>query len=150
IMTDEKKRLAFFDGLKRKEEENVKTSNKLVSDGLELLRKGQFAPALQKIKEAEARHPTTLQFLIQVWAEIKAGAHNNKTRINEISKKLDALSGEDRKSSYYCMAAGLVKKCQGDPAAAGFFEKALQMDSMCVEARRELNSLSALGQKREK
>jgi len=150
IMTDEQKRLAFFEDQKRKGTENIKKSNKLAAEGLDLLRKGQFVQALQKVKEAEALHPTSLQFLIQVWAEIKAGAGSNKTRLMEMSRKLDTMPADDRKSAYYFMALGLVKKHMGDASAPGYFEKALQLDSLFVEARRELNSLAAGAPKKEK
>ncbi|NJM09773.1 MAG: response regulator [Bdellovibrionaceae bacterium] len=142
IMTDETKRVLLFEEMKLRSADNIKISNKLAAEGLELLRKGQFGPALQKVKEAEARHPTSLQFLIQVWAEIKAGAYNDKPRLLELSKKLDSMPADDRKSAYYFMALGLVKKSLGDSSASGYFEKALQLDSLFVEARRELNSMN--------
>jgi len=150
VMTDENKRVMFFEDMKRKSADNIKLSNKLAAEGLDLLRKGQFSQALAKVKEAEARHATSLQFLIQVWAEIKAGAHNDKVRLAEISKKLDAMPAEDRKSAYYFMALGLVKRSLGDPASTGYFEKALQMDSQFVEARRELNAMNVKQPKKDK
>ncbi len=150
VMTDESKRVMFFEDMKRRSADNVKKSNKLAAEGLDLLRKGQFGPALAKVKEAESLHPTSLQFLIQVWAEIKAGAASDKPRLLEMSKKLDTMPADDRKSAYYFMALGLVKKCLGDSSAPGFFEKALQLDSLFVEARRELNSLTTSAPKKEK
>lgn len=150
IMTDESKRVLFFEDMKRQNEDNIKISNKLAAEGLELLRKGQFGAALAKVKEAEARHPTSLQFLIQVWAEIKAGAHSDKLRLIEMTKKLDSMPAEDRKSPFYFMALGLVKKSLGDSTAPGYFEKALQLDSLFVEARRELNSMNNSQPKKEK
>jgi tetratricopeptide (TPR) repeat protein len=150
VMTDESKRVMFFEDMKRRNAENIKKSNKLAAEGLDLLRKGQFSQALQKVKEAEALHPTSLQFLIQVWAEIKAGASNDKPRLIEMSKKLDNMPADDRKSAYYFMALGLVKKAMGDASAPGYFEKALQLDSLFVEARRELNAMTASAPKKEK
>lgn len=150
IMTDDSQRVMLFEDLKRQNAEKVKLSNKLAAESLDLLRKGQFQPAFEKAKEAEQAHPTTLQFLILVWAEVKAGAHSNKPRLQDIQKKLESLPPDDRKSAYYFMALGLVKKYLGDPTAAGYFEKALQMDSLFVEARRELNAISQVQPKKEK
>ncbi len=150
VMTDDTKRQALFDDQKRKSNENIKISNKLAAEGLDLLRKGQFTQALQKVQEAESRHPTSLQFLIQVWAEIKAGAASDKPRLLVLSKLLDKMPADDRKSAYYFMALGLVKRSLGDASAPGYFEKALQLDSLFVEARRELNAMTAAVPKKEK
>ncbi len=116
IMSDVKKRETFFEQLKAKSLEDAKKSNKLAAEGLELLRKGQFGQALQKVKEAEALHPTSLQYLIGVWAEIKAGAASDKPRLLEMSRKLDSMPADDRKSAYYFMALGLVKRSLGTQA----------------------------------
>lgn len=147
VMTDENKRVSFLEDQKRKSVENVKKSNKLAAESLDLLRKGQFSQALQKVKEAESLNPTSLQYLIRVWAEIKAGAANDKPRLLEMSRQLDTMPADDRKSAYYFMALGLVKKSMGDASAPGYFEKALQLDSLFVEARRELNAISAAPKK---
>jgi CheY-like chemotaxis protein len=150
MMTDELKRTAFFEDQKVKSAERTKEANKLVAEGLDLLRKGQFHPALAKLKESTAMNPTTLGFLIGVWAEIKCGAGTDKTRLQEMFKKLETLPLDDRKSAYYFMALGLVKRAMGDASAAGYFEKALQMDSLFVEARRELNAMAGAQPKKEK
>jgi FixJ family two-component response regulator len=149
VLTDNEKRAAMFEAKKADQAERTKMSNKITAEGLDLLRKGQFQPALKKLKEAEAMQSSTLQYLIMVWAEIKGGGVN-KTRFQEIMRKLDSLPADDRKSPYYFMALGLVKKGLGDPAAATYFEKVLQLDSLFVEARRELNTLNQTQPKKEK
>lgn len=146
IMTDPAKRTAMFDAHKADKEERGKRSNKLTAEGLDLLRKGQFQTAIAKLKEAEAAQPTTLQFLISVWAEIKAGGAT-KLRLQELNQIIDRLPADDRKSPYYFMALGLVKKGLGDSAAGVYFEKVLQLDNLFVEARRELNSLNGAPKK---
>lgn len=142
VMTDPEKRAEFFEQQKKRNAENIRTSNQLVAEGLESLRRGQFASALEKVKEAGLLHSTPMQSIIRIWAEIKAGAGNDKNRLFDMSKQLDALSADDRKSAYYFMAIGLVKKHMGDSTASGYFEKALQIDPQFVEARRELNTMS--------
>lgn len=149
VMSDDQQRVLFFEDMKRQSAEKTKLSNTMAAQALDMIRKGSFKAALDKVKEAEALHPTTLQFLIQVWAEIKAGAE--KGRIAEISKKLDAVPADDRKSAYYSMAMGLVRKAQGDMlGAVTHFEKAFQTDSSFVEARRELNSLQGPAAQKDK
>ena len=150
IMTDEEKRAKLFEDLKRKNTEATKIAGKLAAESLDLLRRGQFAQALQKVKEAESLSPNTLHYLIQVWAEIKAGASADKPRLVEMTRRLDAMGQDDRKSVYYFMALGLVKKATGDATAPTYFEKALQLDSSFVEARRELNSITSSAKKSEK
>jgi tetratricopeptide (TPR) repeat protein len=149
VLTDNEKRAAMFEAKKADQSERTKMSNKITAEGLDLLRKGQFQPALKKLKEAEAIQSSILQYLIMVWAEIKGGGVN-KIRFQEIMRKLDSLPADDRKSPYYFMALGLVKKGLGDPAAASYFEKVLQLDSLFVEARRELNTLNQTQPKKEK
>jgi FixJ family two-component response regulator/tetratricopeptide (TPR) repeat protein len=149
VLTDNEKRAAMFEAKKADQAERTKMSNKITAEGLDLLRKGQFQPALKKLKEAEAIQSSILQYLIMVWAEIKGGGVN-KIRFQEIMRKLDSLPADDRKSPYYFMALGLVKKGLGDPAAASYFEKVLQLDSLFVEARRELNTLNQTQPKKEK
>jgi hypothetical protein len=150
IMTDDLKRLAFFEEQKVKTAEKSKEANRIVAEALDMLRKGQFQNALKKTKEAEAVHQTTLVFLIGVWAEMKCGAAANKPRLQEMFRKLESLPLDDRKSAYYYMALGLVKKGMGDMSASSYFEKALQMDSLLIEAKRELNSFGAGAPKKEK
>lgn len=146
VMTDKDKRMAMFEAQKADKEERAKRSNKLTAEGLDLLRKGQFKPAIAKLKEAEEAQATTLQFLISVWAEIKAGGAS-KVRLQELNLMLDRLPVDDRKSPYYFMALGLVKKGLGDSTASVYFEKVLQLDNLFVEARRELNTLNGAPKK---
>lgn len=146
VMTDKDKRLAMFAAQKAHKEERAKRSNKLTAEGLDFLRKGQFKQAIAKLKEAEEAQATTLQFLISVWAEIKAGGAS-KVRLQELNLMLDRLPVDDRKSPYYFMALGLVKKGLGDSAANVYFEKVLQIDNLFVEARRELNALNGAPKK---
>jgi CheY-like chemotaxis protein/tetratricopeptide (TPR) repeat protein len=150
ILTDEDQRKDFMAGKKQKVVENSKQSNVLTAEGLDLLRKGQFGAAVEKLKEAESLLATPMQFYVLVWAEVKAGAHAKKPKLIEFLRRLDAINPEDRRSAFYFMALGLVKKYLGDPTAGACFEKALQMDSQFVEARRELTAIAAASKKEEK
>ncbi len=141
VMLDEDKRAHLHTQIKIKAVETKNKASQLVNEGLETLRKGQAREALLKLEEAGKIHPSPRQMYIGFWAEIKAEGDGNKaTRLQEMLKHLDAATQEDRKSPFYHMALGLIKKALGDATAASHFEKALQLDSEFVEARRELNS----------
>lgn len=123
--------------------ERQKKSQEFVSQGLDLLRKGQAAQALERLKEAEKMHPSPIQTYIRVWAEIKANPNPERSWLLDTVKKVESFPQDDRKSAYYFMAMGLLKKAMSDQTCVQFFEKAMSADPSFVEARREINSLDA-------
>ena len=56
-------------------------------------------------------------------------------------KKCELASNEEKKSPFYFMAMGLIKKGLGDPMSGAMFERVLQADGEFVEARRELHKM---------
>lgn len=82
--------------------------------------------------------------MLCIWADLKAqGAHVDREILQRATHQLESMPMEEKRTPLYYMALGLVKRAGGDlKAAQGYFERALQMDSSFVEARRELNSLS--------
>lgn len=143
VMMDENKRNALMESIKAASAQKVKKSNELTAQGLEHLRKGQFDQAVESLKKAEEHAATSLQAMIMAWAQVKGGMLTNKADLLALNKKLEGLPPDDRKSTYWFMAMGMVKRALGDPAAQGLFEKVMQMDSTFVEARRELNAMNA-------
>jgi FixJ family two-component response regulator/tetratricopeptide (TPR) repeat protein len=141
VMNDEKKRAELFEQLKRNSEANRKRSNELTAQGYDVLRKGHFQRAVELLRDAERVQPTARQYLILLWAQIKAGVLTAKPDLLEALKRLDKLSVEDKKSAFYFMAIGLVKKQLGDVSAITFFERALEADGNFNEARRELTAM---------
>ncbi|MGE4133595.1 MAG: response regulator [Bdellovibrionales bacterium] len=141
-MTNEAKRAALMDQMKIEEAERSRKSKELVTQGVDKLRKGQAAQALEMLRQAEDLYPSTLQFLILVWARIKSEVDVTRSYLLETSKKLDSLPSEDRKSAYYYMAMGLVKKQLGDQSAGSYFERAIEADGSFADARRELSNMS--------
>ena len=139
IMTDPQKREGLQQKLKAQAAEKQQAALVLVNTAFDMLRQGKAKDALVKLKEAEAMHPTPRGTLISVWAEAKSGAP--KSRLAEMQRRLESMPAEERRSAIYFMALGLVKRGQGDIAAAAQFERALQINPDFVEARRELNSL---------
>jgi hypothetical protein len=96
---------------------------------------------VELLREAERAQPTARQYLILLWAQIKAGMLSAKPDLIEALKRLDKLSADDKKSAFYFMAIGLVKKQLGDASSVTFFERALEADSNFAEARRELTTM---------
>jgi len=139
IMMSELLRQELVTKKKSEGELKAKKANEMVARGLDLLRKGQFAQALETLREADKVHSSNLGFMIRTWSEIKAGVGLNKPAMLETLRKLESLPADDRKSAYYFMAMGLVKKVLGDPMAASYFEKAIGADNTFTEARRELS-----------
>lgn len=142
VLMDEEKKVLLMEQIRNRHAEDQKRAQQLMNDGLETLRKGQAAEALEKLKEAERLQPSTRLFFITTWAEVKAGASKDKPRLVELMKQLDGVLADDRKTAFYYMACGMVKKGLGDGVGAqAMFEKTLQMDSQFSDARRELRSL---------
>lgn len=140
VLTDEAKKIKLFEDLKTQQAEKQFRAQKLTTESLEMIRKGQAKEALAKLTEADSLSSNTMTSLMMIWAEVKASANPDKIRLHELGKKLDLFTPDERKSAFYYMAYGLVKKAMGDASAVSMFEKALQMDPDFVEARRELNS----------
>lgn len=144
VMTDEMARSDLVEKKKTEGAEKQRRANELVSKGLDLLRKGQFQKAHETILESEKQYSTSLTFMIRVWAEVKAGVGQAKPALFETLRKLEALPPDDRRSAYWYMAMGLIKKQLGDQTAASFFEKAVSADTSFTEARRELSVMSTV------
>lgn len=144
VMVDEMARSDLVERKKTEGVEKQRKANELVSKGLDLLRKGQFQKAYETIVDAEKQHSSSLTFMIRVWAEVKANVGQTKPALFETLRKLEALPPDDRRSAYFFMAMGLVKKQLGDQTAASFFEKAVIADNSFTEARRELSVMSTV------
>lgn len=141
-LIDSDKRSQFFNELKEKNEDLQAEAGVLSERGLSFLRKGQSQSALEALGKAYELTPTPRLYYLNIWAELKAKAGSqSQSRLIEILHKLDSFSAEERRDPFYWMAMGLAKKASGDPLAATFFERALNMDAGFVEARRELNAL---------
>ena len=143
VMVDEVKRGLLFEDLKTKEIEKNRSANELQVKGLDLLRQSHYAAAVEVLLEADKLNPSPLNFLMRTWAEVKSGAINSKERLAERLKKIESLPPEDRRSTYYHMAVGMVRKASGDKAFVASFERALEMDASMSAARRELNAVQA-------
>lgn len=145
IMVDDRKRAALFESLKVESAQKVKKSNELTAQALDLLRKGQFEQAVDVTKQAEAIAPTSLQYLIMVWAQVKGNLLSNKADLLNVAKKIENMPPDERKSTYWNMVLGIVKKALGDASCIQYFEKVVQMEPSFVEAKRELAAIQPQG-----
>ena len=140
ILIDDAKRGELIEQLKVTATERQTRSQALMNQGLEMLRRGQAPEAFAVLTEAEGLFATSRITYIKTWAEIKGTkAHLSKQRLNDLLFALDKTPVEDKKSPFYFLALGLVKRSLGDATAPSFFEKALAIDAQFAEARRELN-----------
>lgn len=115
----------------------------LANEALEFIRRGSYAKAELKIKDATAirgndHHLTCLS----IWAKLKQNMRLPKADILSLQKKLDQIPNMNRTNPFFHMAQGLVRLANGDANAINSFEKTLSLDSGFVEARREINALA--------
>jgi hypothetical protein len=136
-LTDETKKTALFSQIQGEQEGRAKAAQLLVEQSFEMLRKNNFAGAIKKLSEVPPEFDTPRRYMFHVWAEVKLG--NSKTKFTEQLRKLEAMTGEAKKSPVYFLVLGLVKQAMNDPSAGLLFEKALQIDPSFVEVRRELS-----------
>jgi FixJ family two-component response regulator len=141
VLVDDTQKEILFTEIRARQSENHKLSMQMMNEGLETLRKGQAVEAFAILQKAEGLASNSRLVFIGAWAEIKAGAHANKPRLQELMKKCELANSEEKKSPFYFMAMGLIKLGLGDPTSGSMFERALQADSEFVEARRELRKL---------
>ncbi len=150
VMSDEKKRAELFDKLKKDADADRRKSNELAARGYELLRKNQFQQALDFFRQAEGIFPTPRQQLLLIWALVKTGQLSEKKQLQDASDRLEQFTSDDKKSAFYHMAMGLIKKQGGDmKSATQHFEKVLETDGNLFEARRELSQITQISQNQE-
>jgi DNA-binding response OmpR family regulator/curved DNA-binding protein CbpA len=116
----------------------------LAQEGLELLRRGSYSRAEEKIKGSLELAPSNLANCLLIWAKIKAAGSSSKiapAALNAFQKDLDAIPSASR-SEYFHLSLGIIRASSGDlMSATASFEKALTINPNFLEARRELNAL---------
>ena len=150
VMIDDVKRNQLFEGLKAKENEMARHANELQVKGLDHLRQGRWAAAIETLTEAERNHASSLNLLLKTWAEVNLGALKGKELAQARLAQIEALPNEDRRSTYYFMAVGTLKRALGDRTYLLAFERAFELDPSMTEARREISAAQALVQREKK
>ncbi len=150
IMVDERRRAELFEEIKTEQDTKLRRSSVYVTTALDLIKKGNFRGALEQLGKAEQVMPSSRQYLLTVWASLKAKSFDGQSGLHEFSRGLESLPAEDRRTPYYYMAMGLLKRQMGDATAPSFFERALQLDPTFIEARREIQGGAAESRKNQK
>lgn len=145
IVGNEVKRDRFIQSKKKKEAEKQIVSEKLMEEGLELLRRGKVKESLAKLNESVRFYPNNNLNIYWSWATIKAyGERLPEDVLREVQKRMDRIKPDDRRNPVYLFVSGLVKKVSGDlEGALAQFDKALAIDPGMIDVRRELASLRA-------
>ncbi|MBT4761292.1 MAG: response regulator [Bdellovibrionaceae bacterium] len=144
ILTNETKRQTYLDKQDQKVAETQMKGEKLLDNGMNSLRKGQFQEALMLLSEADNIHSSQESKLYLYWAELKMNGDQElpDDLYNKISEFVDSFPAADRKTTDYNMLSGLLKKaCKDYDGAKKYFEKALDVDEKFLDARRELMTL---------
>ncbi|MCB0361482.1 MAG: hypothetical protein KDD35_02095, partial [Bdellovibrionales bacterium] len=143
ILTNQSKREKFVNSIRAKDAQNQMVSERLMEEGLVLLRRGQFKGALAKFEEAVEFFSSTMLDLYWCWASIKSlGDSKSDEELAGIFKRLDKIPVENRRSAHYLYVSGLLKKAQGDlKGALSQFERSLTIDSNFLDVRRDISIL---------
>ena len=96
----------------------------------------EYRRAFEKLQKAESLHSSSRLIFISAWAEIKAGADSNKVRLNELMKKIELATLEEKKSAFYFMAMGLIRRRVLDEIVGRLrLRPFVTLSSMCVALR---------------
>jgi ActR/RegA family two-component response regulator/tetratricopeptide (TPR) repeat protein len=107
------------------------------------LQRSQYAVALQLLESAIAVDPLLDKSkILLAWAKLgllESGGNKSGLSLKEVQMDLMQVSPEDKYDALYSFVTGLYSRASGDLLAAKkSFEKAVNMDSTMIVARREL------------
>lgn len=142
-LVDPTKREEYFNSLKQSRAAAMIQAENLAEEGLNHLRKGRVGLALPKLRQAYEMSPTSVILVAKCWGELKAIETGGKAMdLKEITKLVDSVPVEDRRTPHYQLVQGLLRKAEGDSEAAyAYFDKALALDAAFLDARREISKL---------
>ena len=118
------------------------------------LHKAQYAQATAQLAKVGGLDPTLERLkLMQIWARIgqaEAQGGVKASMLKEIELDLVQVPPEEKFDATYSFVVGLVSKHKGDAAAAKkAFEKAYNLDSNFLAARREIATIVQKNQKKD-
>ncbi len=144
VLTDPIKREGFYSQLKQNEAGRQMQAEGYAEEGLNHLKKGRVGVAMPKLRQAYELYPNSNHLVYLCWGELKAmGDRPDATKLQEVTKNLDSIPVEDRRTPQYQLVAGLLKRAEGDfDGAYASFDKALALDAAFLDARREISGLS--------
>lgn len=144
-LVDDEKRTQLFNSIKQKEAVEQMQAENLAEEGLNHLRKGRVGVALPKLRQAYDLYSSSNLLIYMCWGELKAlEGKQNPVKLQEITKYLDSVPIEDRRTPQFQLVQGLLKKAEGDyDGAYAYFDKSLALDAAFLDARREIASLGS-------
>lgn len=123
-------------------------ANSQFEDAQNSLQRGQYAVAIQLLQKGLAVDPSHLHGKIYLaWAKLglNEASGGSKANLREIEMDLMQVSPEEKFDALYSLVMGLFYRASGDISAAKkAFEKAVNMDSTLIVARRELTRTQGL------
>lgn len=144
-LVDDEKRTQLFNSIKQKEAVEQMQAENLAEEGLNHLRKGRVGVALPKLRQAFELYSSSNLLIYMCWGELKAlEGKQHPAKLLEITKHLESVPIEDRRTPQFQLVQGLLKKAEGDyDGAYAYFDKSLALDAAFLDARREIASLGS-------
>lgn len=145
ILSEPYKRENYFRSLKAKEAAKQMNAENMAQEALQLIRKGQYFPALNKLNDAYKIHQNNETLLQIIFCELKSAPTPMPVAIqNSVQKKMDLLRPEDKKNVLFFLNSALIAKAKNDTKVAlDYLTKAISMDPNLIEARREMTALQS-------
>jgi tetratricopeptide (TPR) repeat protein len=140
-LSNEDKRAAYEAQLQSQNAERELRAESLASEALELIRRGSYGKAEERLKEANDLSNSNQVLYLTIWAKLKQPVKLGKPELSDWQKKLDAIPNVERNTPYFHMALGLIRAANGDAMAINSFEKAISIDGNFLEARREISAM---------
>lgn len=144
VLSDQNKREAFHQKQQAESATKQIRAETLSQEGAELIRRGSYSKAEEKLNMAMELSASSEIFILQVWARVKQQNKLSKTELVRIQKQLETTLGKDRANPRLHLVLGLVRVANGEQNAQAMFEKALSLNPNFVEARREINALQGV------
>lgn len=140
------------DILKAELESKIKANNQL-EEAKNALHKAQYSQASVLLDKVSALDPNTEKLkMYKIWARL-GQVPNDKLKmqaLNEVEMQLMQIPPEEKYDALFSFVMGLYQKAKGDiPASKKSFEKASNIDSNFLAARRELALLNNKDEKKD-
>lgn len=140
--------LKIKDELMRDEVEKKLKASQFFDQARALLEKSQYSQALANLEKVEKLDPKYEKLRLHLlWARLGSldAAPNKAQGFKIVDNDMMLVDPEDKFDALYSFISGLYAKAKSDyPAAKRAFEKAVNMDSNFIAARRELAVIASL------
>ncbi len=143
ILVDPEKKKAYLKEQSNKKAEEMLKAESYKEKGEDLLRKSDYAAALQYFEKARDLSPESSNILYYYWCFMKVNKKlDDKKQRLEIYNELVAFSIEDKRNELYSLVLGIFyKRSKKYEESIAEFNKSLGYNENFLPARRELLSL---------